>query len=103
MTISNNCRLSRKPKDTLSARGYLKKQKIATTLQGEVFIASKTTSHLEYLLMAGYIRELFGDEYQIDYNIICHTLWIYYCQDIVIKTANKSLYYKGISVLQNGY
>ena len=83
--------------DALSMRGYIKNKQIAPTLQGEVFTAYKTRSHCDYVIICGYIGRVFGGMC-IDQSIY-DIIWSYYSdKDIVIKTAQKSLHFAGVTI-----
>lgn len=89
--------------DTLSIHGYSKKKEIAPTLQGSVFLATKTRLNKEYLLISGYISficnymDIDNDVYDI-YNIY-DIIWRYYePTNVVIKTAEKSLHFAGVTI-----
>jgi len=88
-------------KDALAIRGYRKKRKLAPTLQGEAFVAAKTPSHPDYLLICGYVARHY-DAMSVNQSIY-HILCSYYNdQEVVIKTAKKSLHFAGVTI-KDGY
>eukprot|EP01084_Bolivina_argentea_P042013 77547_1 len=64
--------IQEKPIDMLSFRGYKRIKTLAPTLQGKVFIASKTSSHCDSLLVFGYIRQLCQDKEITNIFNICY-------------------------------
>eukprot|EP01083_Nonionella_stella_P305857 1068637_1 len=80
-------------RNALYTKGYSKKTQIMPTLQGEVFIATKTALHRDYLLISGYIGEITRARGNI-LTVICDICYLYLNEEVVIKCANKSLHYK---------
>eukprot|EP01084_Bolivina_argentea_P008312 15574_1 len=86
----------------LTRRGYIRKHKIASTLQGEVFVAASIRNKL---LIHGFIKSITKPiNYAISYDDICNICSVYFAenQDVVIKTADKILHSKGVTITETG-
>eukprot|EP01083_Nonionella_stella_P257816 881994_1 len=83
----------RRRKNTLLSHGYQKIKTISPTLQGQVFIAQKTRSHKDSLLVYGYIHQIISDRQSIDPISVINICYNYMTpHNVVIKTAAKTLY-----------
>eukprot|EP01083_Nonionella_stella_P005199 15074_1 len=89
--------------DVLLSRGYVRQKRIATTLQGEVFVAMPIS-----WLVHGFIRDI-----SCTSNIIYDLCYMYYHGRVVtksgdynsqvaIKTADKALHRQGVSISETG-
>ena len=81
---------------TLLKYGYQPQNIIATIQQGDVFVAAKTATHRESLLVYGFLRELITAtmEQHLRADSVCDLCcaFLQFAQTVVVKRADKATY-----------